>query len=159
MAVGRPGERFIPRGAHRIYVGDDWRDVVSDLARRSQLVVLQISPTPGTWWELVRAVELVDPSRLLLLVSAVTTTRQSYEEFRLRLEDACGIRLPNHLGGAVFFHFDQDWSPRPIRLVRRPLWLWPFVDCIVDLRRSLQPVLDRLHPAGKTEAPTTRGGS
>ncbi|HEX8866185.1 MAG TPA: hypothetical protein VF821_11065, partial [Lentzea sp.] len=69
VAVGRPGEPLPEVGALRLYLRDDeWQAAVLDLMGRARLVVLAVGRGDGLLWELSRAVEVVAPHRLVLLV-------------------------------------------------------------------------------------------
>jgi hypothetical protein len=52
IAIGRPKERIPPAGAARLYVGDEWKDVVHDLLNRAQMVLMFAGRTPHFEWEL-----------------------------------------------------------------------------------------------------------
>jgi hypothetical protein len=52
VAIGRPGEKVPRLGAARLYVGDNWKDVVRSLMERSQLIVMFAGTTPGFAWEI-----------------------------------------------------------------------------------------------------------
>jgi hypothetical protein len=54
IAIGRPGERTPPVGAARMYLGDEWKDVVQDLLKKSQLILMFAGTTPHFAWELER---------------------------------------------------------------------------------------------------------
>ena len=57
-------------GAARLYVSDaKWRDEVDSLLARSRLVVLRVSVTDGSLWEVERAIKRVPPERLLFFSS------------------------------------------------------------------------------------------
>jgi tetratricopeptide (TPR) repeat protein len=52
VAIGAPGSRA-PFGAVRAYISDDnWKQVVSDIARSSQAIVMALDETAGIVWEL-----------------------------------------------------------------------------------------------------------
>jgi hypothetical protein len=69
VAVGRPGESFPTVGASRVYVGDaEWQSTVDELLRSARLVVIRTGQTTGLEWEVERAVRLLAPERLVLLV-------------------------------------------------------------------------------------------
>jgi hypothetical protein len=55
IAIGRPGESVPRTGASRLYVGDNWQDVIRDLMSRSQLIVMFGGTTPGFAWEVTEA--------------------------------------------------------------------------------------------------------
>jgi hypothetical protein len=145
VAIGRPGEALATPGAARLYVDDEsWQVTVLDLLGRSAVVVLKLGLTPGTWWEFVRCVEKVDPTRLLLVlpyavgaeVNAKATEdyvgpQQRYEDFWLRVAQArLPVRLPRSIVGATFMYFDRDWIGH---LIKGSLSdLGPFLANIVD---------------------------
>ncbi|MFJ9413600.1 hypothetical protein ACIRPT_05465 [Streptomyces sp. NPDC101227] len=67
IAIGRPDEPLPLPGAARAYLPlDDWRDTVSGLLSRAQVVLLSAGPGPGTVWEFIEAVRLLPPERLVL---------------------------------------------------------------------------------------------
>lgn len=91
IAVGRPGDELPSLGAARLYVDDDaWQQKVATLMAKAGLVVLRIGDTPGFWWELTRAVELVPRTRMLFLLPS----GQAYEKFQARAADELGVQLP-----------------------------------------------------------------
>lgn len=69
VAIGQPGELLPELGAARLYVSDDdWKNTITDLMRRSSLVVIRAGTTANLRWEVDQAVELL-PRRQLLFVS------------------------------------------------------------------------------------------
>src|SRR5205085_4609358 len=42
IAIGRPGERLQTPGADRMYVGDEWQEVVTGLMREARLIIVRI---------------------------------------------------------------------------------------------------------------------
>lgn len=69
VSLGRPGERLPELGALRIYRSDDtWRETVLDLLHRARLVVIALGSGRSLEWELLQAVRVVAPERLLLLI-------------------------------------------------------------------------------------------
>jgi hypothetical protein len=52
VALGRPGEKTPPYGAHRYYSTDEgWRETIADTARRAQAIVIGAGSTKGVLWE------------------------------------------------------------------------------------------------------------
>ncbi|MFF7183942.1 hypothetical protein ACFZAR_01645 [Streptomyces sp. NPDC008222] len=118
VAVGDPKERLPRLGAARMYVGDDWQQVVLDLMGRARLVVVGTGFNAGVLWELEKARETLPPERLVLVV---TLDPDAYDSFRRVTADLFGAKpLPawpdgratvrTAFRGAV--HFDEDWTPR-----------------------------------------------
>jgi hypothetical protein len=52
IAIGRPKESMPPLGAARMYLGDEWKDVVQDYLKRSQLILMFAGTTTHFSWEL-----------------------------------------------------------------------------------------------------------
>ena len=66
-----------------MYVGnDDWREVVGDLALRSQLVVIQAGESAGLRWELQMAVQRLHPERMLLFIPFALQEKSPREQER-----------------------------------------------------------------------------
>ncbi|MGW5691131.1 hypothetical protein ACWEWX_09265 [Streptomyces asiaticus] len=92
VAIGRPGERLPLPGALRAYLPlDDWQDTVARLIAQARLVVLGAGPGPGTIWELVEAVRVIPPARLVLIVHHDEAV---YEQFRRAAAAEFAARLP-----------------------------------------------------------------
>jgi len=67
IALGKPNEKLPILGAHRIYLDkDNWQDTVTNLMRKSQLIILRIADTSGLIWELKNSIRIVDSSRIVL---------------------------------------------------------------------------------------------
>lgn len=80
VALGRPGEALPAAGALRIYpAGESWQETVLDLMKRARLVVMALGPGQGLMWELLEAVQVLPPDRLILLV---LMGREPYAQFR-----------------------------------------------------------------------------
>ncbi len=93
------GERLATQAASRLYVDDSsWQREILGLMGKSQVVVLQVGPTEGTWWELVNTVRRVEPTRLLWLLTDVAASPQLYDEFRAKVEQNLPVRLPRSIG-------------------------------------------------------------
>lgn len=81
VALGRPGEQDPQLGAARLYVKDEhWRRAITYLMKRSTAVVAVVGGSPGLWWEIELAIELVPAERLLFFVPypAPAGTRRSF---------------------------------------------------------------------------------
>ena len=122
VAVGRPGEQVTQVGAQRVYLKDDaWQSRVMELMKDAALVVLRTGSTQGFHWEVTRALVMLSPEKLLLVVD-------NHRELRGVLE-----AIANHLGqprakvrcrgksiGSVkgLVMFEEGWAPRSLRLRR-----------------------------------------
>lgn len=141
VAVGRPGEDVATLGAARAYLADDdWQGFVIDLLGRSQLVLLQIESTEGTWWEFSECVRIVPRERLVLMLTARFGSQQRYDEMRILAGATLGLMLPRNIGDAAFLYFDADGTAHGAPMVWYSFltaWARPGH---VNIRRSLAPV-------------------
>jgi len=93
VAVGRPGELLPLLGATRIYLSDEeWRPQVDTLMRNAALLVFRAGNTPGFWWELKHAGEIL-PKRKILLVLPMAPADYN-TTFRPQASKALGCDLP-----------------------------------------------------------------
>jgi hypothetical protein len=100
VAVGDPTEALPRVGADRFYLPfEGWQEPVRALISKARLVVLSLGMGEGTLWELVEAMSLLPPERLILLVPM---DEEDYEAFRReahhRLRGRC--RLPEYRSDA-----------------------------------------------------------
>lgn len=147
IAIGRPGERFTPLGASRIYVGDNWQHVVTKLIDSSELVIIRLGPTSGVWWEVDTAIQMTPPKRLLFQLPErrwfSTRRKKVYKEFRTRMAKQ-NVVLPRSCGYAQFIWFNDEGAP----VLLRPSWYRIVFSFLLsrenNLKSSLQSVLDFL---------------
>lgn len=67
IAVGKPGEPMPELGASRLYLEDAWwQPEVLRLVRSAALVVIRVSTTPGTYWEMVNVFRSVPGEKIVL---------------------------------------------------------------------------------------------
>ena len=159
VAIGEPGEALPDLGASRLYVSHaEWKDRISDLMSRAQLLVLRAADTEGFWWEVKHAADTVGPERLMFLLPF---NEKQYRRFCERAESLLPCALPPYQGGdnligshlRAVLYFDRDWTPHIQTLVvRSSLSLTPLV---TTLRRTLRPVIERL-PSDARPAPASR---
>jgi hypothetical protein len=125
VAIGKPGEQLPTPGAARMYAShEEWRDVVSSQMSNARMVVIRAGSSEGVMWELKRAVQLVAPQRLLILV--LQMKRDHYAYFRHAANAILGCSLPATPGtqfGRVsgFIAFAADWTPSFLPL-HAPFW-------------------------------------
>lgn len=117
VAIGRPDEKLPQLGFNRIYVSDNrqWQDEVLRYMKQAKLVILLIGSSPNFLWEVQKAVELVKPERLLLLIP----TQKEFSEFKQLAQNLFRQSLPEPPKNAAFqaatlrgvLYFDPDWAP------------------------------------------------
>jgi hypothetical protein len=153
VAIGKPGEPLPEVGAIRMYVRDDeWQSVITEWLALARLVVLRLGfESAGFIWEITQAPRLVDPEKVVLLVSQ---KQVGYEAFRQRVQHLFPRGLPaysqktvdlirrNGLTGLIYF--ERDWTPRFVWI--RPLFLsMGFVHHAKSVfRRAFRPVFAQL---------------
>lgn len=119
IAVGRPGESVPTTGAARVYLGDSqWQSAVEHMLGVAKLVVIRTGGTRGLHWEVDRAIRLLQPERLVLLVdnrhelrSLLAMLRAEHSAVPRRLW--LGWRSIGHIRGFVVF--DQQWRATCLR--------------------------------------------
>jgi hypothetical protein len=153
LAVGRPGESIPTLGASRVYLGDEaWQSTVEDLIRAARLVILRTGKTAGLHWEVERALQLLTPERLVLLVDNARELRamlgyirnvHPHVPPRLRV----GWRSIGSIKGFVMF--DAEWRPSIARARGKGLYFFRMdADGVTHttkrLARTLRPVFQSL---------------
>jgi hypothetical protein len=147
IAIGRPGEKVVPGGAARLYVGlDEWQAKVMELLPRAQLVLLQPEETEGVWWEIMQAIRALPPEKTLFCLVNYADNQQRYEEFRLRFEDQTGITLPCMIGRHMFLYFTAGWRARLLEPRYYSEFLWPMLGQAVNFDATLRPFFAREEP-------------
>ena len=144
IAVGRPGERFNPSGASRLYVpNEEWQETVNRLMSSARLVVLFLfassskknrATSTGFTWEIDQACKVLQPQQLLLMLPRgaailkaggyyqfLYTKRKSKAYWRSskgfldRLNQVLPHPLPPEAGEADYIFFTQGWTPRLLK--------------------------------------------
>lgn len=151
VAIGRPGEKYLPKGASRLYVADAvWQQRVTELAEQAEFAVLRLGGTEGFWWEVEFCLEQLPPEKLLFVVPAMKSPAL-WDEFRDRLR-AHGVRtaLPpvklkkrgkSSIAGFLTLQADKTTAFKPLR--RRKI-LDFFISADDILREALADFL-RIH--------------
>lgn len=119
VAIADPNRKTQPKnGADRIFVGEqDWHDVVEQLAGLASLVVLQLGLTDGLLWEMERLLSLMQPERVLLVITwskSFTNVKEVYEKFRKANEERHQLHLPKDLRDGDYIIFDKNWKAKKI---------------------------------------------
>jgi len=138
-AIGQPDEFMPPRGAKRIYAGDEWQEVVVKLQHDAPIILQRINISEGYLWEFEQCVE---HGYLHKVIFWVTDFKQ-YEAFRkLALEDY-GIEFPVLQQQGVeeqVFYLCGDGSYRIIPLKDKKSY-----DELIALHRQDHPELEQQH--------------
>lgn len=119
IAIGRPGEKYLPEGASRLYVSDEeWQETVTDLVSKAEFIVLRIGETEGLMWEVELCLKLIDLRKLLFIIPA-SKNKTAVENLYRRLNDH-GIMsgdIPGNIRktskGSVsgFIYFSDEMKP------------------------------------------------
>ena len=81
VAIGKPGELLPELGAARLYASDnEWRTVITDLMRRSRLVVVRAGATANLQWEIDQAVGLLNRRQLILVSMAQGKDAKTFDQ-------------------------------------------------------------------------------
>ena len=77
-AIGQPNEFMPPRGAKRIYAGDDWQEAVLRMQHEAPIILQRINISEGYLWEFEQCVEHGYLGKVIFWV----TDFKQYESFR-----------------------------------------------------------------------------
>jgi len=121
VAIGRPREQLPPPGAARIYTSNEevWKDVVTRQMQAARLVVIKAGAGENVFWELTQATKILDPQRLLILISNM---RGDYKLFHTRASSLlpglppAPTLLRSSWPRSGFIGFAEDWTPRFLAL-------------------------------------------
>lgn len=139
VAIGRPGDKYPPRGMRRLYAKDDsdeeWQKLVIEGMQHANLVVIRAPDTEssaqGLWWEIEQAGKLVKPERLLIMLPFASddsdrhfANAPAYNAFRKGLEKYLPCSLPDYYGTRTIqggsltglLHFSANWDPYIVSL-------------------------------------------
>ena len=98
IAIGRPGEKIPPVGAARMYLGDEWKDVVQDLLKQSQLILMFAGTTNHFGWELQRVFQNDPFVPTILILPFFQRYRQpEVDRFVGMFAEATGLHLSSDL--------------------------------------------------------------
>lgn len=171
IAASSPKDPCPPPGAERITpLAEHWQSVIGDLISRAELVVISVAPSAGAMWELVEAVTVLPPRRLVLVIPMAEPDYQRLRrlyghELQARTDSGGGGRgpaLPDLPRGArvmpgplqFLIYFDPDWTSKAWALgsARPPMFT---NDLRLPLRVGLGPALERIR-ARDPNSPTPR---
>lgn len=155
VALGEPGEKFPAPGAARMYVEHQgWQSKVEHLMSRAGLVVARVGNTESFWWEMLTAMRVLKPERLLLLVP---DDQKVYEEFRRRARGVFPRQLPehefrstrfdtfkSHISLEGFIYFEPDWTPHLQRFSSPNLRQNYWEPGVPTFKTAFRPVYEQL---------------
>ena len=116
IAVARPGEPFPELGGERIDIPNEkWQDTVLELMHTAKLVVIGLGSGKGLEWEIKKAVEVVDPERLLLFIpppelSSDPSSKEILEAVRVLIP----CEIPAEAATGLFIHFENGWHAKSV---------------------------------------------
>ena len=114
-AIGQPNEFMPPRGAKRIYAGNDWQEVVMKLQQQAPLILQRINISEGYLWEFEQCVEHGYLNKVIFWV----TDFKQYESFRKLAKEDYLLDFPElHQKGdeEQVFYLREDGTYRIIAL-------------------------------------------
>jgi hypothetical protein len=145
VAIGRPGEKVPPLGAARLYVGDNWKQVVQDYMRKSQLVLMVAGTTTHFAWEIgeVFRNEPFVPT-IIVLPFFRKYSQEQVDRFVSAFDSASGLNLPSDLRNIRAAYFPDratvltiadDGSPTEEELNR----INPFLGALARIMELTRP--------------------
>jgi hypothetical protein len=156
VAVADPSEELGSLGALRVWINHEyWQEKVRDFMRCAPLVILAIKGSSdslnlddrsGSLWELKVAVELADPTRLLILLP-----RKNRGGIELTLNRFLPKPISNLWSKAQLLAFDSNWNPIEVDAPRGVLPRYHPVrkvsDSLMSDRQSLAEVDELVGPS------------
>lgn len=89
-AIGQPNEFMPPRGAKRIYAGDDWQEAVLRMQHEAPIILQRINISEGYLWEFDQCVEHGYLGKVIFWV----TDFKQYESFRRYAKEEYQLDFP-----------------------------------------------------------------
>jgi hypothetical protein len=147
VAIGKPGDKFSPLGAARVYVSnEEWQEKFNELSKNAALILWVLGYSEGVRWELERLVKVVKPEKLIVCLPFTgmrSAARQTdWESFISLFKSIFPKPLPSNVGRALFMRFAADWTPQLVQ--PKPVFLDTFGLMWPRIRRGLQCTLDEM---------------
>jgi hypothetical protein len=115
VAIGRPGEKVPQLGATRLYVGDEWKDVVRDYMRRSRLVLMVAGSTPHFAWEIGEVFRNEPFVPTIIMLPFFKSYRQAeVDNFVSAFDGSSGLNAPRDLRKIRAVYFPDRSTMMPI---------------------------------------------
>ena len=89
-AIGQPNEFMPPRGAKRIYAGDDWQQAVLRMQREAPIILQRVNISEGYLWEFDQCVEHGYLEKVIFWV----TDYKQYDSFRRYAKEEYALDFP-----------------------------------------------------------------
>lgn len=90
-AIGKPDEFMPPAGAKRIYVDEDWQEIVHDMINRAQIILQRISISDNFLWEFEQCHQLQLLDKSIFWVDKM----DEYRSFRQVIKQRYGLDFPH----------------------------------------------------------------
>jgi hypothetical protein len=148
VAVGKPGEKLPVPGAVRTYADADWKDVVTDKMKKSQLVIIEAGEGEGFNWELQQAFKIVNPKKLLIFIPQMS--KKSYDKFghlaleniAVELPDRGSIKKMKAYGAMGFVRFTENRTPEFLPLTAPIFRVNPYKPFYARFYYALKPLFE-----------------
>lgn len=116
-AIGKPDEFMPPTGAKRIYVDDDWQEIVIELMERSKLILHRINISDNYLWEFEQCYKKFYLQKSVFWVDDL----QDYGIFRQLIKQRFGLDFPTLEDRKchVTFYYRPDGTFRIIYLTTK----------------------------------------
>ena len=126
VAVGHPNEKLPLIGIPRIYLGDNWKEVVKELISDVEWVFIRADVSDGLWSEIEFAVSLMKekPERLVFIIP-FADDQGGFDKFREKLQKLVPnyCQIPYVYGSKVrgvdltgLLYFDHEWKSKIINI-------------------------------------------
>ncbi len=89
-AIGKPDEFMPPPGAKRIYVDDDWQEIVQDMIKRSKIILQRINTSDNYLWEFEQCYKWNYFQKSVFWVDNI----EEYHAFRSTIKHRFGLDFP-----------------------------------------------------------------
>jgi hypothetical protein len=90
-AIGKPDEFMPPAGAKRIYVDDDWQEIVQDMIQRSQIILHRINTSDNYLWEFEQCYQQQFFNKSVFWVDNI----EEYRGFQKIIKQRFGLDFPS----------------------------------------------------------------
>lgn len=112
--VGIPSEFSPSEGAPRIYIGDKWKEQVSDLMHRAPIVFFRINETENFLWEVEQCLDNNFLEKSLFWIKSIP----QYQQFALFMKEK-GVTLPpidtKQLNSILYFNNNNEAVILPVK--------------------------------------------
>ena len=116
-AIGKPDEFMPPPGAKRIYVDEDWQEIVQEMVHRSKLILHRINTSENYLWEFEQCFKNDYLQKSVFWVDNI----DEYNRFVEIIHKRFGLAFPyiEDRKCHVVFYYRPDWTFRIIYLTTK----------------------------------------